>query len=313
MAPRTMILPGTVSRTTQVPLPTLLMENLVRGTVAMWEPGNTLLPLLPWDPTSRTVGVPADGSSVPNLARINGVAAATIGSDPGDFIIANNVAAGSVKTKVERTRAGCIHVMSSQVNQVASGYETFRGGMGAAALAYCNAHTADSWYLGAWFRKTRDFPGGISTVPIIGLMKGDPRNNVADRWITAGPNSTSTHITTAPVAGDARTIGVTTIDDGGAGLLMFVGVSASSAGGAFTALDRFINIGAATAGAINQIPSVIPIRGYLENLTASGRSHADRLAIDQAEFVAQCQTAGGRYYSDTLANGAFSNPVTALP
>jgi len=41
-------------------------------------------------------------------------------------------------------------------------------------------------------------------------------------------------------------------------------------------------------------------RAYIEDLTVSGRSYADVVALDNAEFARQVTTEGGRYYGDTV-------------
>jgi hypothetical protein len=201
-----------------------------------------------------------------------------------------------------------VHIIASQLNQDTS-YELWRLGLGSARLTYINANPGHSYYLGAWFRKTRQFGAGTLAAQPFGLQKGSPDSTAADRWLTAGPNSTSSHITTGPVSGDTRLINLTTVDDGSNGLLMFVGISTNATPASWTAaLDQIVSVGAKSSGQANKYPSMALYRFALHDITADGRSGATLAGIDRAEFVAHLQTSGGRYFNDT-----WSNPATVLP
>jgi hypothetical protein len=49
-------------------------------------------------------------------------------------------------------------------------------------------------------------------------------------------------------------------------------------------------------------------RGYVEDLTVSGRTYAEADAIDIAEFTKQVLTSGGRYYGDTIVTAPSTIP-----
>lgn len=273
-----------------------LVVGVTAGPLLLWEPGNTIAPY---------TGVPVSGL-IPDLART--LATTTIGADPGDLAVTSSINNTGAKTKIERTAKGGVHIMASQLNQDTS-YELWRLGLGSARLGYVNANAGHSYYLGAWFRKTRQFGSGTLAAQPFGLQKGSPDSTAADRWLTAGPNSTGSHITTGPVSGDSRLINLTTVDDGSNGLLIFVGISTNATPASWTAaLDQFVSVGAKSSGQANKYPSLVLYRAYLEDLTVSGRTGSTVAGIDRAEFVAQCQTSGGRYYGDT-----WSDPATVLP
>ncbi|WP_171495393.1 hypothetical protein, partial [Acinetobacter soli] len=58
---------------------------------------------------------------------------------------------------------------------------------------------------------------------------------------------------------------------------------------------------------LNDVPSLIIYRIYIEDLNASGRTFAEVKAIDDAEFE-KAFAVGGRFYGDT-----WSDPATILP
>ncbi len=281
-----------------LPPPSALLSGITAGPLLLWEPGH---------PDAPYSGVPQTGT-MPDLAAT--LSAATIGSAPGEFAITSSINNAGAKTKIERTAKGGVHIMASQANQDTT-YETWKLGLGTARLNYVNANPSHQFYLGLWFRKTRQsLLTGTASAQVVGLFRSDPVSTPSDRWLTAGPNSTSSHITTAPAAAasNASSGSPVTIDDANAGLLMFAGVGATAAPASFAALDPFVAVGAKNAGQANKMPSVALYRAYFEDLTVSGRDFPTVAAIDRGEFVAQCQTAGGRYYGDT-----WSNPATALP
>lgn len=282
------------------PLPSKLLEGVTQGPLVLWEPGN---------PNNYYTGLPADGATMPNLAKT--WAQTTIGADPGDLIVSNGITAGSAKAKLERTTKGGLHVMQSQLNQDTT-YQQFRIQMAANLLAYINSRPNDSWYLGCWMTKTRQFASGYTgSHSIFGLTRasGDPNFAAADRWLTAGPNSTSSHYTIGPATGDARLLGSLANDVALAGLKMFVSVGANAQPASWTtAVSDLIFAGPRISSNVNKFPSVILYRVYLENLTASGRSFNTVATIDSNEYTNQMLSVPGYYYND-----ANSTPSAVLP
>jgi hypothetical protein len=295
--------PGTHITGIPAPPASQLLSGVTAGPLLLWEPGN---------PDSAHTGVPADGSTMTDLAATQ--AAATIGSAPGGIGVTNQITNGT-QAKIELTAKGGIHLIESQATQTGA-YQLFRLGMGSARLAWVNSRPAtDRWYLGAWWVTTRGFKAGYTgSHQIFGLRRnGDvDSSDLTLRLLTTGPSSTAAHAITTPPTGDARALSGSPVfvdSDPSTGKRSFVAAGSTGQPTGWTvAVDQFVSVGAHVSGEVNNFPSVVLYRCYIENLTVSGRSFATVAAIDQAEYQAQVVTPGGRYYGDT-----WSDPATVLP
>lgn len=271
----------------------MLLVGVNAGPLLLVEPGNPLNPV---------TGVPANGTALPDLAALN--TALTLGTDPDALTVTNTSAAGSVKTKVERSTKGGLHVMNSQTAQ-ASPYELFDVALGAQRSAFVNAHLNHSYYIGVWFRQTRAaaaaFPGGV---PVAALRR-------------TGTYATNDHIVaggvaggipwTLPRTGDSQLVGTRVRQDAGGSMFTAAAANAPYVT-PFELQGPLIRLLTWNSARVNNMPSILFYRAYVEDLTVSGRTFAQVAAIDEAEYIAQVRTEGGRYFGDT-----WNVPSAVLP
>lgn len=272
---------------------------LTVGSLALHDPSHSANPIS---------ALPASGGSVPNIAwkeaaAVLGTSSPTLASLPAIFAYGGNVGPAGTKGILERTPKGGLHGIISQA-------QSLTGGDGAtltldtSVRSYLAANPTHAYYLGAWLRVTRLDPapvsGTVSDVVSIG-MSTSSSNFIAALMSSGGA---------LPNTGQLGLDGITTalgVD--------LAAIGANTPTGTPNANGR-VTWGA-PAGGYNGNSSVYPTRNghwlsfvlyrmYLEDLTVSGRTYAQVLALDNAAYAAAFAS-GGRYNGDTFT------AVTALP
>jgi hypothetical protein len=203
------------------------------------------------------------------------------------------------KGKLERTAKGGLHGIVSQATALAAG-DGFMPTLPTAIRAYLAANTGHAFYVSYWDRITRINAGNISAVGaythgVVGNTSADFLGTQrADLWQVSNPN--------AAVIENKHGANAVGPRHGAAGLPANAStmktVKVYQAGPSWGAPANSIN-NAAIATRNNNWPSFVAYRFTLEDLTVSGRSYAQALAADTAEYTKQVLTAGGRYYGDT--------------
>lgn len=255
-------------------LPRFVVDPIISdGTLALIEPA-----------VNWPAGVPAEGSTVPNLASRN---LRRLGISGGDAFMwrldpeADNGTTG----KIERSAKGGVHVIQSQATPIAAG----KGG----GLVFPTAlvqHVIDNpthtyaWSL--WTKSTRIYGGQYSYVFTI-MGDGTTQGGIhSTPWLGYG---------TGGAVANRRTV-----------MGPLTPVNATAAKMLAREKDRFaFGFGRRATGveALTNLPSAVFYRLTLEDLTLSGRSSAEFLSADLALHSAAFGS-GGRYAGDTHTDPA---------
>lgn len=271
-----------------------LLDGVTAGPLLLIEPAW-------WEPVA---GIPATGAVLPNLAEE--LAATTIGGAVGDVTVANGVGGASTKSRIQRTTKGGIHEINSHVGQ-GSPYELFDIISPIAIRDYLAANNTHDLYVSSWWAETRAGTGA-NAAHLWGVRLNFSGSLVTGRWATVGSLNSAGHAT--PGSAEARRLGANLQRSGAAdSYKFFTAVGASeSPSTPFNPISPVLRFGAGQAGDVNILPSRVFYRGYIEDLTVSGRTYAQVEAIDYAEYTTEVLTAGGRYYGDV-----WNDPATVLP
>lgn len=287
-------------------------------------------------------GVPADHAVIPNILADTGIYGNTAAARDAKLRVP--AAFTGTAGKIERTGRGGLHGISPQAGTAVlqSGPSL---GFPIELMRYILANPDHRYYMGYWGRITRGVPStGYSSHGIISINGNGQQTNsflfslsmnptAATKW-NARPTEAAEHDlghtenpynsqpgnkflakasagwlttnSTKPNAlpGDGTEQAVTGSYAGGCinwgSSLPMDGIGATGTTG-----TGVFNAGAASTTTKDTAPSHILYRLYLEDLTVSGRSHADVAAIDHALYTEEVLTDGGRYYADT-----FTDPAT---
>lgn len=264
---------------------------MAAGSLSLIEPGN---PVMGWAP-----GVPVSGASVFNIARINAASVMGVTVSATDGTVYNAGLSGA-KGLVERTSKGAIHAVLATTG-VGSG-DAFVVDHSPAVIDWMKANPTHGYYVSLWERTTRAASGsgnqiihsiqsgstfafGATAIGLVGLVNLG-YNNLGSNpgWNGMGPKLFAQ-------AGSGLASGFTTAATSGIDRMAFVVGARGYANGGNTA-----NYG--------KTGSRVFMRGYVEDLTVSGRTYAQAFGLDQTEFTKQVMTVGGRYYGDTYTNPA---------
>lgn len=263
----------------------------VRGALVLIDPTH---PASPWAP-----GTPGANTQVPNIAasQLAEIRGAMLG---GDSLSARYVKGSAWDDKVHgvvtRTARGGIHGKPSQTAAYQAG--AFRSiELPQAALAHVVANQEHSYYFSQWSYISKPEGAGYPVQGFIG------HNHSA-----AGPRVISWQSSSQPTTGAPEYLGhwndspATTGDK-----FRYLAVSKVSGTGALTLSDTLGRFGwgrlspSLTNPEVTQgFPSYVIYRQYFEDLTISGRTHAEVAAIDRDLHIREVLTAGGRYFGDVV-------------
>lgn len=237
-------------------------------------------------------GAPVNGAALTNLLRDNaaeliGVAASTL--DPIQVVASMTGTLG----KVERTTKGGIHAVQSttQGSTTGLGYQ-IRFPLN--ILTYMKAHSSHAFYLSVWSMPTLIRAGATSsnfvqraTAGGYVFGMGNHGVGVAGLTIVGRQYDTSLGVVNTPrcsaqaiICTDATWIS-----------------QAANFAEVWNGLFEVGNFGPVNRNGLNG--ARVLWRIYIEDLTVSGRTYAQVVGLDNAEFARQVTTAGGRYHGDT--------------
>lgn len=244
-------------------------------------------------------GVPAHGTSLPNLLAAK--AEPLLGGANGDVSV-QSIYSDPAHGKVERSARGGIHVIQSV--QQAGLREGFQLRLPTAIVDYFKANPTHQFYISQWGKTTR---AETASQHSVSGMSGTAAKSFA---FTLGDGISAPVGAGPAVLGYrqvAETTGQATFRNAGVADLHtdFTSANINPASAAIFEVGNFLvpNQGAGKAGLHG---AQIFYRGYIEDLTVSGRSYAQVDALDFAEYTKQVLTAGGRYHGDTTP----TNPST---
>lgn len=241
------------------------------GMLLLVEPGH---PGTPWK-----AGVPATGTQVPNLAATQAAAALGGSATEANAVITVSDNTGSA-VALSRTPRGALHGAPSKTAGVSG--NVFQLSMTNSLAQFLTTNKSHYIFIGVSMRVTA--PGGAgSPSDIVRIAQS---NTAVWAAIQEGSSGTSTFgwPTTNATSKSTPGLGAFTV---------------TAQGSAMTSiLQWFLSIGARTSAQVNKSPAVIPYVIHVEDLSISGRTHAQANAAFQAKHNA-IHGPGGRYYGDT--------------
>jgi len=248
-------------------------------------------------------GVPVNGAKITNLVR--DVAAHTLGvTDKTTLDVPMQVIGMSGTTgKVERTPRGGIHAIQSQT-QTASN-QGFQAQIPLAIIDYIKANPSHSYYFSHWAKPTKIATGSNDVF-------GGASQSAGDSYlfglgtVSAGGSQGGTSL--GVVGKDRGVLNTPMIRNQGVTnpAVSFTGQVSTAGRYSIFELGNFLTINAG-AGKAGLHGAHVFYRGYIEDLTVSGRTYDAANAADLAEFNKQFN-AGGRYYGDTVPTDPATLP-----
>lgn len=234
--------------------------------------------------------VPGHDTTLPNLFAKQ---AAALGIEASGVLV-QSIYQRSADGAVERSSRGGIHVVQNESQTAVR--EGFQLRLPTALVDYFKSNPNHEFYVSQWGKTTK--PETAAQHSVAG-MSGTAAKSFA---FTLG-DGVSAPVGTGPVvlgyrqaveaAGQPtfRNAGVTNLHTD------FTEANINPASAALFEVGNYLvpNQGPGKAGLHG---AQIFYRGYIEDLTVSGRSYAEVDALDMAEYSRQVLTPGGRYYAD---------------
>lgn len=251
-------------------------------------------------------GLPAQNAAIPNVlankaAALLGVAESTVG------LVVGGATANSATWKSERTTKGGVHGIITQAGGQAGNPQYFIK-TAPTIRNYVLANPTHKYYASMWVKVTRQslkassvmapmyFIGPTTANQLFSFEGGIPSPISGPTLLGRKADPLLPDVPSQPLAVPYNRFG-------SVGVQGPIGVGPSA--------DSDISLVVGTAGAwaggmLNQAPSRIFYRAYMEDLTVSGRTYAEVEAIDYALYQ-EAFGVGGKFYGDT-----YTAP-TALP
>lgn len=285
-------------------------QLLTAGSLFLFDPTHSLRPI---------TGALADSLVVPNVAYQEALAVLGTGTQASvDGALKVDAGFTTARGKLERSAKGGIHGICSQT-QFTGASQGAGIELPVALRSYMRLNPTHVFYLSVWERVTRPalaLAAGVN--PAIapgtaGLASGSSATN--NRFVlmqTSGASLGSGGTHDVPLPGrEAPGLGaVGTGYRAGAG--PFVGVAPTTDA---NMMGYVASWGQWGRSGLDTFPSSYPAhssrvfyRGYVEDLTVSGRTFAQVDALDFARYTADVTTAGGRYYNDTVPTDPATIP-----
>jgi hypothetical protein len=268
------------------------------------ETSGSLLLIDPTHPYKQwSSGAPSvENAAIPNVladkfSQLTGVSTGVDASWHSANITAN--------IKFERTGKGGLHGYLKQTS-----ITTERGGIyvPTAIMNYMNANKSHAFYISLWQRTTQAStytPSGNYNPTYSAMAANTGAGNLLygfNIYQVVANNGGKSYLSTAGISATNHLYATYTIPN-----------AYSTDLTDFRTLPWYVGTYGPWNGAtgitptvVDKLPSQILYRYYIEDLTVSGRTYEQVLALDQALYTKEVITAGGRYYGDT-----FTDPVTA--
>lgn len=255
-------------------------------------------------------GVPALNATIPNIAWQE--CAAVLGSGDATTLSAiyqvGQSASAYTATDglMERSGKGGLHSIYKQDGQATAGKGT-RISVPASLKTYLRTNTSRSLYISIWGRLTRAtiLTGGNSAPIPYGAMCKITASTINYKAIMNGGLSISAQIggSLGTYQSDTNNVPSTSFLRA-AGSSSYAGTPSTTDGDYMSDLAMFGTWGAWSGFNDDKAPSWIFYRAYVEDLTTSGRTFAQVLALDQALYTSAFAS-GGKFNADT-----FTDPAT---
>ncbi len=269
-----------------------------------------------WDAQRNPLdAAPIVGSTIPNLLNDYPVATGKTMSFIGGSMSASEHDS-YLATQLSAKKG--IHFIASQARTIdITGSDTLFHGIGAdsalLAAIYNNVSSSNKkLYVSIWERVTRI--SGVGVAPLFKYMGLDSSTTSYAAYLAT--NKALTSVAAGSKASsklnlnylDSNIVGAQNVQQFSIESIAGTGISAvNTPFKLVNGKDAPWSGTAAGAQALNNSPSRIIYRIYIEDLNLSGRTYEQVKAIDDAEFN-KAFAAGGRFYGDT-----WSDPATLLP
>ena len=281
---------------TNATLPVLPKYDAIEsnGSLALFDPQHSL---------GAFSGVPT-GGTLPNV--LAPIARTVTGQSANTSMDWRPIAGGVVADNIfelERTTKLGVHGMSTQAGaQNAQGYWQLL--LSPALEAYLKANVvAHQFYVSGWFRLTRKMVTNVAPQSHMHFAS----NTGSYGWFTSNGAYMAVPSGVYDCSGDTLGSPLGTPIRFAARAGGWTGNQADISGQFVTPCWSLGNAGAWSGFNANKAPSMVLHRAYIEDLTVSGRSFADVLAIDK-RLHDQAFGQGGRLFGDT-----YSDPAVVCP
>lgn len=243
-------------------------------------------------------GVPAHGATYPNMFAKN--AETLLGSGSTGLLI-QSVYKAPENGKVERSGKGGIHAIQS-ITQTGE-KEGFQLRLPVALVDYFKANPTHSYYVSQWGKTTR--PESAAQHSVAAMSSASLASfafNLGDGGAGSGPTLLgSRQVSELANTPTFRNMGTSKLHGDFVTGTYYAHLNALFEVGNY--LPR--NAGSGKSGLHG---AQIFYRGYIEDLTVSGRTYEQVDALDFAEYTKQVLTPGGRYHGDTVATDPATLP-----
>lgn len=233
-------------------------------------------------------GLPGNGSYLPNLFAAQ---AKALGCGETAMKV-SSVYDSPSHGRAEMTRRGGIHaVQESTQTEVNHGFQVQ---LPSGVTEYMRTKYTNSYYISQWGKTTVPSKGPASAVAGLSGSTGNSFAFLLGKTAGGGQTKLGVRIPTE-VAGapNFRSVGVTNFH------VDFHGrTSIPAAWGAMFEVGNFM-AGNSGSGQRGLNGGQVFYRGYIEDLTVSGRTYAEVEALDLALYTKEVLTPGGRYYGDS--------------
>lgn len=205
--------------------------------------------------------------------------------------------------KVERTAKGGIHVIQSTTQ---TGYEHgFQLRLPSAVVRYFQTNPEHQFYVSQWGKTTRaEVAAQHSVAAISGTLPSSFAFTLGDGVTPGGGPTILGHRSVQEVAGvpNFRNAGVTKFHAD------FRDATILEQNAAIFEVGNSLVPNRGGTGKAGNHGAQVFYRGYIEDLTVSGRTYAEVDAIDFAEYTKHVLSPGGRYYGDTVPTDPATLP-----
>lgn len=251
------------------------------------------------DVRTLSSAVPTAGQAITNLATSKAAALGISGDTSGKWVqLGTPVASGYAL--LERSGKGGIHVIASQATSY-TGYQGFRLQIPMNIMDYIIANRNNTFYISQWRNLTRQAVNTTGAPCLMGIETGNTSG-----WGRMTTSNSQLKPGGGQLSGRTVSPGYNTLGpnfESAAGSIPTTDtLSSSNFNNDNTASRDVAEFGRVgnqnTFPPSSNLPSMIFYRGYIEDLTVSGRSFTTVNAIDKAMYDAAFAS-GGRFYNDT--------------
>lgn len=256
-------------------------DILTNGSLILIEPGSQENP---W------VGVPANGSSVPNLAGSQ--ATSLIGSNVQNITFERTML--PAEGIVERSGRGGLHVAENWGSGVSNHVVAIN--MLSAMRNYLDANQGHNMYLATWGRFTR------APDPSLPQVLHSSVTGATGTRLGVGQLPSSGALTGAPGSTDARRLGFHVDNSQGLAYEAIAAQGVPSSGWSTPHAAPVLRLGPVGSAQVGKSAGYLLWWMYLEDLTVSGRTFAQVDALVYSYYQQQVLSQTGKYYGDTYTS-----------